>query len=204
MTDDLAGSSAVWDALADAKGALRAAWDDDRDTETLRHVDFIDEQLRWDLPGPVLEIGAGPGRLTRPIAARHPDRLLIAIEPSRRMRAPLIADLPDNVMVRPDPYGLDPSGDHPFAGAYTMLTLQHLDDSQAHLLLEAAARLLAPRARLIAQFTRPLTDGDTGPLSHPRDPGDIFTLTESLFAARETFADPLEPAWVWLAGIARP
>ena len=56
----------IWDRLAREKGPMRAAWDEDHD-DTPRHVDFIEAAIDWTVPGPIVEFGAGPGRLNDPV-----------------------------------------------------------------------------------------------------------------------------------------
>ncbi|MGY1731903.1 class I SAM-dependent methyltransferase [Geodermatophilus sp. SYSU D01045] len=46
----------------------------------LRRHDYFDEVVRAT-PGPVLELGSGTGTLLRALAARHPDRTFLGVEP---------------------------------------------------------------------------------------------------------------------------
>lgn len=118
-----------------------------------------------DLPRPphppILDIGAGTGQLTRHLARRTAPRPVIAIEPSRGLRAVLVnrihdADLDRQVTVLPVPIeAAVPHLPDQIGGAVAFGVLPHLSPDRRGRLLDLLARRLAPGASALVETMRP-------------------------------------------------
>lgn len=117
--------------------------------------------------GPLLDIGAGTGLVTRQIARAYPDCHLVAAEPAAGMRAVLTArlaedpDLARRVTVRPDAAHELALPDR-ICAAVLCGVLGHIDAPGRRELLRALAERLAPGAPLIVEMM-----GLTAPVSMP-------------------------------------
>ncbi|MGC9376896.1 Gfo/Idh/MocA family oxidoreductase [Streptomyces sp. MH13] len=107
--------------------------------------------------GPLLDIGAGSGLVTRQIAAAFPDCRILAAEPSAGMRAVLTSRLADDpgigqrVTVLPDAANDLVLPDR-ICGAVACGMLGHLDPPGRRALLRDLAGRLAPGAPLVVEL----------------------------------------------------
>ncbi len=136
--------------------------------------------------GPVLELGAGTGRLVIPLAAAGVD--VWALDASRTMLAALAAK-PGSTRVRLLLGDMARPPVRPGAGFGVVLcafnALFNLPDvAEQRLCLEAAAGLLAPGGRLVVETSLPggAPDPDTG---RPASPGDFETDAVDVRALEE-------------------
>ncbi|MBU6535672.1 Gfo/Idh/MocA family oxidoreductase [Streptomyces mayonensis] len=107
--------------------------------------------------GPLLDIGAGSGLVTRQVAAAHPDCRIVAAEPSPGMRAILTSRLAEDpgtaerVTVLPDAANDLVLPDR-ICGVVACGMLGHLDPDRRRALLRDLAARLAPGAPLVVEL----------------------------------------------------
>lgn len=192
MTATVSGDA--WDRLA----ATRA----DAETNTWRGDPAEhDEMLRWVeravVPGRVLDLGCGTGRLASPIAAAHPDTTVIGFDASAGMLR--WAEDPAVEWVHGDCSSLGALG--PLDGAWSVLVFQHLDEATKRCYLDVLGGLLLPGARLVLQW---VVEGETGPLSHPASVADMLRwVVEAGLGLRQVSVGAIYPQWAWLVAEAR-
>jgi len=156
-----------WDDNATPAGVFNVG--DMYDEYTDRQAAFIVEQL-GDADGPLIDLGCGIGRLSRPIAEAIPDALVFGMDPSSAMRVkartsfdPVYAYMSSLRLWRPDSVG----------GAWCVLTFQHLPDDTVKQHLADLYSILKPGARLVTQW---VTSGEDAPMSYPRPWQQIHDL----------------------------
>ncbi|PWV55399.1 Gfo/Idh/MocA family oxidoreductase [Nocardiopsis sp. L17-MgMaSL7] len=112
--------------------------------------------------GPLVDIGAGSGLVTRQVASAYPDSHLIATEPAAGMRALLTARVGDDpelarrVTVLPHTAEelLEPGAlPERISGAVLCGVLGHLEPDLRHELLRELVRRLAPGAPIVVELT---------------------------------------------------
>jgi arsenite methyltransferase len=147
------------DEVAKNHGAIQAAWAspigsfvyDNAQALTRRFIAAMQLQLEWlDIPegGVALDVGAGPGNITKSLAhAAGPDGLALGVDISEAMlaRAVRSAAGPQVGFLRADAQKL-PFRDATFDAAISMAVLQLIPDPAAA--LAEIARVLKPGARL--------------------------------------------------------
>nr|WP_209310644.1 Gfo/Idh/MocA family oxidoreductase [Streptomyces spiramenti] len=107
--------------------------------------------------GPLLDIGAGSGLVTRQVALAHPECEIIAAEPSAGMRAVLASRMAEDprtaarVTVVPEA-AADLALPDRISGAVACGVLGHLPPDQRRSLLENLAAALAPGAPLVVEL----------------------------------------------------
>lgn len=144
MNDELE----YWEAEA-AKDPLFAAW--------AEVGDGVDECLPWiaevlpDLPGAVLDLGCGPGRLLAPLAMGNPRVDFIGVDISPRMLGAARRVCPRNVsLVEGDGRTIPVAV--PLRMAYSVLVFQHLPDDAVQGYLAQISDLLVPGGVLVFQY----------------------------------------------------
>lgn len=186
----------TWDAQAETfEDARRAAWaETGEDAATLSHL------LRLSsIPaaGTVLDLGAGWGRLSIPMARSQPRLSVLAVDVSPRMIEHLTEQGAGVSNLHPllcDGERLPPVPS--LAGAWSMLTFQHVPAAQQRSYLGQIADRLRPAAPLIVQF---VTDTEPGPLSHPVTATDIIAWARAVdLVIEEIDDDATHPTWLWL------
>lgn len=149
-------------------GAIYDANAEYYDTITRERIAVLAEVVRGFAarlpPGrqPVVDIGAGTGRLTTVLAQSVDGREVLAVEPSRSMRAILTSRLADDDrlldQVTVIPCDLDGASDllpDRLGGAVAFGVLPHLDPSARSRLLDLLAQRLEPDGRAVIEVMRP-------------------------------------------------
>jgi SAM-dependent methyltransferase len=193
-------TAAIWDRQATtAADALRACWaEPDLDAgvgHCLHHLAPALERL--ETAG--LEIGAGVGRLTVPIAATHPAAKVWAVDVSPRMLRHLsvaarAAQVGNILPLLADAAEL-PNGMGSFDAAWSVVTLQHLPVSQQRAVIGQVGERLAPGGVFCFQI---VVDADPGPLSHPIRASDLLAwCDEAGYRSVDILPDGRFPTWRW-------
>ena len=190
----------VWDAQARTlNDAKRAVWADPDWAKGRRMC--LGQLAALPPSGDLLDLGAGVGRLTLPVALARPDAVLWAVDVSKRMLGWLKTAAREekvrNIRCRQTngrhvPASV-PSG---LAGAWSILTFQHLPrETQRHYLLEMGWKL-KPGGTAVVQFVE---GAGEGPLSHPVDTVEMWEwmdqagLKGTIEQGSRTF-----PTWRWM------
>jgi SAM-dependent methyltransferase len=174
----------------DLEGARRAAWDADDWANGVEHcLAMIHRALPFHAYESVVDFGAGPARLARPLSQRHEATRIYAYEPNEAMW--------DRSYIRNRPYlGNAPQYHH----AYSTLVFQHLDERDALCALADLSRVIYPGGKFRLQFVN--GRDAAGPLSHPRDPQTMKWMCNLFgFDVRDIEPDPKYPTWSWLTAI---
>ncbi len=196
-------SAEVWDDQAKTLPAARqAVW---------AHPDWKAGQRLCmghldDMPpsGGLLDLGAGVGRLTVPVALQRPSASLWAVDVSRRMLGHLSRHArregAKNIRTRRTTGKHVPPAVPPgLSGAWSILTFQHLAPwLQKRYLIEMAGKLESG-APLVVQYVE---GADQGPLSQPVDTVEMWEWMDQ--AGRMGDIDPGSrsgPTWRWMHAI---
>ena len=190
----------VWDDQARTLPAARLAVWADPDWQAgqrmcLGHLDVLPPS------GGLLDLGAGVGRLTVPVALQRPEARLWAVDVSPRMLGYLETHAREeratNIRtVRSDGRSVPDGVPSALAGAWSVLTFQHLPPwLQKRYLVQTAFRLVTG-APLVVQFVE---GADEGPLSHPVDSLEMWEWVDEagLEGAIEQGSRKW-PTWRWL------
>ena len=150
--------SAAWDAQASSLEDARRATGAHDPEMTKICLAKIQEEIPPSLePLRLIEIGCGIGRLTFPVARACPRSTILAIDASPKMlHYAKTARAKHNIegvrfmqSCRPGPYGF---GEAIFDGAWTVLTLQHLEPTLAREYVHAVGRGLKIGGPFVFQF----------------------------------------------------
>ena len=182
----------IWDAQAPTiEDARRAVWSE---PGWLGHCLDMLEPVRG-IAGDLLELGAGVGRLTVPIASEADRSTVWALDVSPKM----LSYLPAVTNVRPvlgDGVNIPPVVPA-LAGAWSVVTMQHIPtEAQAGYVAQIADRLL-PGGVFRFQV---VVEGDVGPISYPVPLDDVLDFCASAGFGAESEPDPVYPTWAWITG----
>jgi cyclopropane fatty-acyl-phospholipid synthase-like methyltransferase len=147
------------------------------------------------IDGDLLEVGAGVGLLTLPIATENVQSTVWALDVSPKM----LSYLPSLPNVRPvlgDGVNI-PSEVPALAGAWSVVTMQHIpNETKAGYIAQIADRLLLGG---VFRF-QVVIDGDDGPISYPVDLDDALGVCIAAGLITSTEPDPVYPTWAWITG----
>ena len=196
------GEAALWDDQAKSMlSARRAVWADSDwkagQRMCMAHLDVMPPS------GDLLDLGAGVGRLTVPVALQRPDARLWAVDVSKRMLGHLKVharrERARNVVTRRTEGRHIPNDVPTLAGAWSILTFQHLPASQQRRYLISVADKLEPGAPLIVQFVE---GADPGPLSNPVDSLQMWDWMDEAGLAGGIEQGPRQyPTWRWMHAV---
>jgi SAM-dependent methyltransferase len=114
-------------------------------------------------PGPVADVGCGPGHVTRFLAARHPDVLGLDLSPRMieiaRQRAPELTFTVASMLSLPVPDGA-------WAGAVAMYSIIHLSPPERAAAFGELARAVRDGGRLLVSFHIDGPDVAAGSTTH--------------------------------------
>lgn len=134
----------------------------------------IDKVIGWvperDRPLGILEIGCGPGRLLRRLAARHPDDVFYGIDISPEMLA-LAGEWPPNVSV----FTTDENLSGLFDVIYSIEVFQHLTHEEKFGYLEDIRAMLAKGGLGLVQVV--IGDDTDLPANHPISARELLDMT---------------------------
>ena len=153
-----------WDDNATPAGVFNVG--DMYNEYTRRQAAFIVEQLDVTT-GTVIDWGCGIGRLIDPVAEALPHVSVWGLDSSQAMVEEAAATCRHGYFS----YSLDIFGS--VAGAFSVLTFQHLPDDTVKQHLKDLFVILKPGARLVSQW---VTSGEEAPMSYPRDWDAIHKL----------------------------
>jgi cyclopropane fatty-acyl-phospholipid synthase-like methyltransferase len=192
----------VWDNQAGTmQAARRAVWADPDwkagQRMCLAHL--------ADMPpsGDLLDLGAGVGRLTIPVALQRPDARLWAVDVSKKMLGHLKVharrERARNVVTRRTEGRHIPNDVPTLAGAWSILAFQHLPASQQRRYLISVADKLESGAPLIVQFVE---GADPGPLSNPVDSLQMWGwMDEAGLEGDIQQGSRAWPTWRWMHAV---
>lgn len=176
-----------WDEIAKEADPTPFLYDEGKDNET---VEAIEAGLR---PGNALEIGCGPGRLTKLIGQNHEvfgcDISMEFVKQARRDDS--------DTMFRWTTGRMVPWYDEKFDNVYSVTLFQHLDGKGVRAYLNEAERVLKPGGHLRFQF---IEGTDDAPMSKHYSWHDM-----TRWVREAGFNNPLlEPAlvypnWSWMS-----
>ena len=184
-----------WDAVAKDGDRIAAEVYSDLDLEEC--LAALEEGITGaPTDGYVLEIGCGVGRLTIPLAERHPEWQFIGADISpemirearRRVRGILFMTIRGrNLAIFEDSF---------FVAAYSMTTLQHIPKLAQKEHLDEVYRVLKPGGVFRFQFVE---EGAEGPLSHPVPyPEMAAWCGQAGFNPVSTQHALVRPQWGWV------
>ncbi|MFI7540759.1 class I SAM-dependent methyltransferase [Actinoplanes sp. NPDC049599] len=114
-------------------------------------------------PGPVADVGCGPGHVTRFLAARHPGVLGLDLSPAMiaiaRERAPGLPLAVASMLALP-------VADGAWAGAVALYSIIHLSPAERTIAFHELARAIRPGGRLLVSFHLDGPDLPTGGTTH--------------------------------------
>lgn len=179
----------TWDELAVTyEGAQINTWRGDP-TEHAAMLRWVEKAV---VPGRVLDLGCGIGRLASPIATAYPDTTVIGFDASATMLQ-WVTD-PAVEWVYGDCTTLPQIG--PLDGAWSVLVFQHVDEPTKRCYLDALGDLLRPGARFVLQW---VTEAEAGPLSHPTPTRDMLRwVLDAGFNPIALDVGAIYPQWAWL------
>lgn len=187
-----AEESSWWDHIAKSSERIEANVYSGLNLEDC--LDAITSQI--DMAGWVLELGCGPGRLTRTLAAEFPKAHLVGVDSS-----PLMIDLaaqlePKMRWVLNNGRDLTDLAGNMFDAAYTMTTFQHIPHQAQARYLSELHRVVKPGGKLRLQY---VTKGEAGPMSHPTTVRQMLAFA-GLAGWRDVKLDLglIYPEWAWL------
>lgn len=186
------------DALYDANAEYYDLITGDRFAQLAAVVDGWTPELDVEVDLPVLDIGAGTGRMTRHLARRLAPRPVVSVEPSRGLRAVLVTRLMDDGALADRvtvlPLTLAEALPHlpeRIAGGVAFGMVPHLSPAERRQLLEGLAERLDPGGSLLLEVMPPYT-ADPVPLT----PMGTFTsgghVIDCTMQAEQTGASQLE------------
>ncbi|MGZ6972854.1 MAG: class I SAM-dependent methyltransferase [Acidimicrobiia bacterium] len=192
------------------------SWDDsDKAREYLGRADTLPHRgegegvlvrdLASALPGRVLDLGCGDGRLTALVLEAYPESVATCVD----MSPPMLAAARDRV--RDDPRVTSTAHDFadelPFDGPYdaiiTSLAVHHVTDERKRRLYAEIAGLLAPggvfaNLEIVASPTRALHDRWRDEMGARDDPSDILRdMTSQLTWISEAGLENVDCIWKW-------
>lgn len=189
----------MWDDQAKTLPAARLAVWADPDWKAgqrmcMAHLDVLPPS------GDLLDLGAGVGRLTVPVALQRPSARLWAVDVSKRMLGYLKVharrERATNIETRRTKGTRVPADFPQMAGAWSVLTFQHLPASQQRRYLMSMADKLAEGAPLVVQFVE---GADEGPLSHPIDSLEMWEwMDEAGLGGAIEPGSRAWPTWRWV------
>ena len=155
-----------------------------------------------DMPpsGDLLDVGAGIGRLTVPVALQRPEARLWAVDVSKRMlwylKEHARREKATNIVTRRTKGTRVPDDFPQMAGAWSILTFQHLPPGVQRGYLKSIASKLAEGAPLVVQFVECAGEG---PLSHPVDSLEMWEwMDEAGLKGDIEQGSRTWPTWRWL------
>lgn len=175
-----------WDQQAALKGPLRAAWDDDlfQDKECVAEIlPYMPDK------GILLDLGCGPGRLTTPMADALPRAFIVGLDISLGM----LAGAPDRKNVHYRIGDGESLIDGDIAGAWSMLTFQHLTEKNVKLYLREFGRWLKPGAVFRFQYA----DGGGDHFMHLAARYRVW-CAEAGLKVEEVHYNRVKDGWAWV------
>jgi ubiquinone/menaquinone biosynthesis C-methylase UbiE len=159
MTDSASGVRATYDAVARAYHSQLA---DELDGKPVDRA-LLEAFLELAGPGPVADVGCGPGHVTRFLAARHADVSGIDLSPAMiaiaRRQAPALTFTVGSMTALP-------SADATWAGAVALYSIIHLTADERALACREFARVLLPGGWLLVAFHIDSPDFAVGTVNH--------------------------------------
>jgi SAM-dependent methyltransferase len=192
------------------------SWTDlDRATEYLSRADTLPHRsegegvlvrdLSRSLPGRILDLGCGDGRLTALALAAYPQSTATCVDMSEPMLAAAAERFGADPRVTLTTHDLDES--LPFAGPFdavvTSLAVHHVDDDRKRALYAEIAALLAPggvfaNLEIVKSPTQHLHDQWRDEMGARDDPNDILAnMTSQLHWIAEAGLDHVDCIWKW-------
>ncbi len=157
------------------------------------------------LPGRILDLGTGNGRLTRVVLDAYPGSTAVSVDLSEdmlRAAREQFAGNPDVTLVQHDlDDALDVAG--PFDAVVSSLAIHHVSDDRKPTLFAEVARLLAPggifaNLDIVASPTQALHDRWREEMGSRGDPSDVLRDVESqLRWLRDVGFGDVDCIWKW-------
>jgi SAM-dependent methyltransferase len=161
--------------------------------------------LAGALPGRVLDLGAGDGRLTALVLDAYPDSVATVVD----MSPPMLAAAGDRFAGDPRVTLVRHDLDHelPFAGPFdaviTSLAVHHVSDERKRTLYAEIAQLLAPggvfcNLEIVASPTQALHEQWRDEMGARDDPADVLCdMATQLAWIRAAGLDNVDCIWKW-------
>jgi SAM-dependent methyltransferase len=189
--------------------------DDDKAKEYLSRADTLPHRgegegvlvrdLAGALPGRVLDLGCGDGRLTALVLAAYPESTALCVDMSPPMLQAAAERFKDDSRVSLATHNLDDElpFDGPFGAIITSLAVHHVTDERKRTLYAEAAQLLAPggvfaNLEIVASPTQALHDHWRDEMGARDDPADrLCDMTSQLAWIREAGLENVDCIWKW-------
>jgi tRNA (cmo5U34)-methyltransferase len=161
--------------------------------------------LAGALPGRVLDLGCGDGRLGAVVLDAYPESALTAVDmspPMLRAAAERFGDDPRVSLVSGDLEGPLPFGG-PFDAVISSLAIHHVEDDRKRTLFREIARLLAPggvfvNLEIVASPTQALHDRWREEMGAVDDPADrLCDMGSQLAWIAEAGLENVDCIWKW-------
>jgi SAM-dependent methyltransferase len=173
----------LWDRPEHATSYLSRA---DRLPHRREGEDVLARDLSDALPGRVLDLGCGDGRLASIVLEAYPDSRAVCTDMSPTMLAAAADRFAGDERVTLQQHNLDEPlrGDGPFDAIVSSFAIHHVSDQRKHALYREVAQLLAPggvfcNLDLVASPTQALHDKWRQEMGVVDDPSDILCDLQS-------------------------
>jgi SAM-dependent methyltransferase len=193
-----------WDRPEHAHGYLTRA---DHVPHRAEGVAVLARDLTGCLPGRLLDLGCGDGRLTEVLLAAYPGTEAVCIDFSETMLTAATARLGGSAVVVRHDLSRPLPAHGPTAGTFdavvSSFALHHLDDSRKRSLFGEVADRLSPGGVLanldiVASPTPALHARWREEMGSPDDPSDLLSdLGDQLGWLREAGLDDVDCIWKW-------
>ena len=167
--------------------------------------DVLARDLSGSLPGRVLDLGCGDGRLAAIVLAAYPDSSVLCVDMSPTMLAAATKRFGDNPRVTLVAHNLDEPlpFDEPFDAVVSSLAIHHVTDERKHALYGEIARLLSVggvfcNLDLVASPTTALHERWRNEMDATDDPSDVLRdLWSQLQWLTAAGLDDVDCIWKW-------
>lgn len=148
------------------------------------------------IEGWVLDLGCGPGRLTRALAMDYPKAHLVGVDSSQLMIGTASQLAPEVHWVWNNGRDLSDFAAPMFDAAYSMTMFQHIPDDAKQGYLRELHRVLKPGGKFRVQF---VFEAESGPLSFPTSVKDMLTWADAAgFRETDVNLGRIHKEWCWL------